>query len=65
MTAVGVVTMLAFAVNFGLSLPVALDLPTHDTYRVVPLHIVGFCVLLGIAAAWLVIAASKLIRHRA
>lgn len=60
----GLVAILALVVRF-VRLPFALDLDiyVHDTYRVVPLGIVGFWVLLAIAAAWLAIAAFKLIRR--
>jgi len=59
----GLVAILALVVRFVLRLPFALDIYVHDTYRVVPLGILGFWVLLAIAAAWLVIAAFKLIRR--
>ena len=59
----GLVAILALVVRFVLRLPFALDIYVHDTYRVVPLGIVGFWVLLAIATAWLVIAALKLIRR--
>ena len=59
---VGLVTILAFVVRFVLPLPFALLIHTHDnTYRVVPLRVLSFWVLLVIAAAWLVIAASRLL----
>ena len=60
--AAGMVATLAFVVRFVLRLPFGLDIYIHDTYRVVPLGIVGFWVLLAIAA-WLVIAAFKVIRR--
>ena len=59
----GLVTILAFVVRFVLPLPFALDIYVHDTYRVVPLRVLSFWVLLLISAALLVIAAFKLIRH--
>lgn len=59
----GLVTILAFVVRFVLPLPFALDIYAHDTYRVVPLRVVSFWVLLVISAAWLAIAAFKLIRR--
>jgi len=60
---VGLVALLAFVVRFVLRLPFGLDIHIHDTYRVVPLGIVGFWVLLAIAAAWLGVAAFKWIRR--
>lgn len=59
----GLVAILAFVVRCVLPLPFGLDIYIHDTYRVVPLGIVGFWVLLAIAAVWLVIAAFKVIRR--
>lgn len=59
----GFVTILAFLVRFVLPVTFGLDILVHDTYRVVPLRVVSFWVLLVIAAAWLVIAAFKLVRH--
>ena len=59
----GLVAILAFVVRFVFRDPSGLDIYAHDTYRVVPLGIVGFWVLLAIATAWLVIAALKLIRR--
>lgn len=59
----GLVAILAFVVGFVLPLPFGLDIHIHDTYRLVPLRIVGFWVLLAIAAVWLVIAAFKVIRR--
>jgi hypothetical protein len=59
----GLVAILAFLVRFVLPLPVALDIYIRDTYRVIPLRVVSFWMLLMIAAAWLVVAAFKVIRH--
>ena len=59
----GLLLILAFVVRFALRLPIALDIYLHGTYRVVPLRIVSFWVLLVVAAVWLVIAALKLVRH--
>jgi hypothetical protein len=59
----GLVTILAFVVRFVLPLPFAMDIYVHDSYRVVPLRVVSFRVLLVTSAAWLVIAAFKLIWH--
>ena len=60
---VGLIVILAFVVRFVLPLPVALDIYIHDEYRAIPLGIASFWALLFIAAAWVVIAAFKLIRH--
>ena len=38
----GLVAILAFVVRFELPFPFGLDIYIHDTYRVVPLGIVGF-----------------------
>lgn len=60
---VGVLVGLAFVIRFGASVPIALDIYIHDTYRVVPLRVVSFWALLGSAAVWLLIAISKVGRH--
>jgi hypothetical protein len=60
---VGLVAILAIVVRFVLRSPFGLDIHIHDTYRVVPLGIVGFWVLLAIAAVWLGVAAFKWIRR--
>ena len=59
----GLIAILAFLVRFVLPLPVALDIYIRDTYRVIPLRAVSFWMLLVIAAAWLVVAAFKVIRR--
>ena len=59
----GLVAILAFVVRFVLRLPFSLDIYVHDTYRVVPLGIVVFWVLLAIAAVWLGVAAFRWIRR--
>ena len=55
--------LIAILVRFVLPLPVALDIYIRDTYRVIPLRIVSFWMLLVIAVGWLVVAAFKVIRH--
>ena len=59
----GLLAILAFLVRFVLPLPVALDIYIRDMYRVIPLRVVSFWMLLAIAAAWLVVAAFKVIHH--
>jgi hypothetical protein len=49
---VAVLVALALAVRFWAFQPLALDLHIHDTYYVIPLRIVGFWLLMGIAEAW-------------
>jgi hypothetical protein len=54
---VAVLVALALAVRFGVFQPLALDIHVHDTYYVMPpLRIIGFWLLMGIAAVWFVIA---------
>lgn len=50
-------------VGFVLPLPFALNIYTDETYRVLPLRVFSFWVLLVIAAPWLMIAAFKVIRR--
>jgi hypothetical protein len=54
---VAVLVALALAVRFWVFRPLALDIHIHDTYYVMPpLRIIGFWLLMGIAAEWFVIA---------
>ena len=53
---VAVLVALALAVRFWVFQSLALDVPIYDTYYVMPpLRIIGFWLLMGIAAAWFVI----------
>jgi hypothetical protein len=62
---VGTLVALALIVRLGVFQSIGLDIHLHDTYRVIPLRAVGFWVLIGIAAAWSLIAAYKFRRHKA
>lgn len=55
----GVLVALALVVRFGPFQRFGLDIQVHDMYRVVPLRVVGFWVLIGIAAVWFLVAAYK------
>jgi hypothetical protein len=59
----GTLVALALIVRLWAFQSIGLDIYLHDTYRVIPLRVVGFWVLIGIAAAWFLIAAYKLRRH--
>ena len=59
----GTLVALALVVRLWVFQSIGLDIPLHDTYRVIPLRVVGFWVLIVIAAAWLLIAAYKFRRH--
>jgi hypothetical protein len=61
--AAGVVVALALIVRLGTFQRVGLDIYVHDTYRVIPLRVVGFWLLMGTAVAWLSVAAYKFRRH--
>jgi hypothetical protein len=60
---VGALVALALIVRLGAFERFGLDIYVHDTYRAVPLRVVGFWVLIGIAAAWFLVAAYKFGRH--
>jgi hypothetical protein len=47
---VGVLAVLALGVRFGVSQRFALDFCIHDTYRVISIRMIGFWLLIGIAA---------------
>jgi hypothetical protein len=60
---VGVLAILAFVIRFGVFLPLGMDISIHDTYFVIPLRVVGFWILFGTAAVWLLIAGYKFSRR--
>lgn len=55
----------ALALGFWVHTGVGFDIYVHDVYRVVPLNIIGFWLLMGIASVWFLIAAYAFIRSRA
>jgi hypothetical protein len=59
----GVLVVLALVVRFGALQRFGLDIYAHDTLRVIPLRIIGFWLLMGIAAVWFVVAAYKFGRN--
>ena len=59
----GTLVALALIVRLWAFQHIGLDIYLHDTYRVIPLRVVGFWVLIGIAAAWFLIAAYKFRGH--
>ena len=61
---VGALVGFALIVRFMLFQHLALDIYIHDTYYVIPLRVIVFRLLLGIAVMWFVIAAYKFGRHR-
>jgi len=42
---------------------IALDIEIHDAYRVVPLNVIGFWFLMGIASVWFLIVVWESIRR--
>jgi hypothetical protein len=60
---VGTLVALALIVRLWAFQSIGLDIHLHDTYRVIPLRVAGFWVLIGIAVAWFLIASSKFRRH--
>ena len=59
----GVLVALALVVRLGAFQRVGLGIYVHDTYRVIPLRVVGSWLLMGIAVVWFLIAAYKFGRH--
>ena len=59
----GVLVVLALVVRFWALQRFGLGIYVHDTLRVFSLRIIGFWLLMGIAALWFVVAAYKLGRH--
>ena len=61
---IGVLVAMAFVLRSWLKTSLALDIYIHDTYRVVPLRIIGFWCLMGTALIWLSrVAWASIRRH--
>jgi hypothetical protein len=60
---VGIVVALAVFLRFGLLKAISLDIYVHNTYRVLPLRVISFWVLMGMAMVWFVTIVDKLVRH--
>ena len=58
-TGAGVLVALALVVRFWAFQRVGLDIYVHDTYRVIPLRLVGFWLLMGTAETWLSVVVYK------
>jgi hypothetical protein len=59
----GVLLALGLVVRFAAFQRVGLDIYVHNTSRVIPIRVVGFWLLTGIAAVWFLFAAYKFGRH--
>ncbi len=59
----GTLAALAVIVRLCAFQGIGLDIRIHDTYWVIPLRVVAFWVLIGIAAAWLCVAAYNFRRR--
>jgi riboflavin transporter FmnP len=60
---VAVLVVLALVVRFWAFQHFTLDVHMHDTYYVITPRIIGFWLLMGMAAVWFVIAVYKFGRH--
>jgi hypothetical protein len=60
----GLFLVLALVVRLVPFSNMGVDIFIHDTYRVIPLRIVTFWPLIGIASVWFLIAVAKFSRHR-
>jgi hypothetical protein len=63
MVGIGVLVAMAFFLRSRLQTSEAFDIYIHDTYWVVPLRIIGFWCLMGIALVWLLVFAWASIRR--
>jgi hypothetical protein len=60
----GVLVAVAVTLRFWLHTSLALDISTHDAYRVVPFSVICFWFLIGAACLWfLVVARASIRRH--
>lgn len=62
---IGVLLVVALVLRFWVHSGVGFDIWVHDIYRVVPLNVIGFWLLMGIAFVWFLIAAYAFIRSHA
>jgi hypothetical protein len=61
---IGVLVAVALALRFLAALSLAFDISIHDVYRVVPLSVIGFWLLMGSAFVWIqVVAWASIRRH--
>jgi hypothetical protein len=60
---IGVLIAVAVALRFWLHTSLALDIPIHDTYLVIPLSVIGFWLLFGAACVWFVVVTWASIRR--
>jgi hypothetical protein len=61
---IGLLVLVALVVRFlGAYSRVGLDVYVHATYYVIPIRMIGFWLLIGIASAWFLIVAYKFARH--
>ena len=61
---IGGLVAAAVALRFWLHTHTGLDIEIHDAYRVVPLNVIGFWFLMGIASVWfLIVAWESICRH--
>jgi hypothetical protein len=59
----GTLVAVALVVRLWAFQSIGLGIYVHDNYRIIPLRVVGFWFLIGIAAAWFLVAAYKFRRH--
>ena len=61
----GIAALVAAALflKFGPLSGAGVDIHIHDRYRVIPISVIGFWLVAGIALAWLLLVAARKIRH--
>jgi hypothetical protein len=62
---ISVLLALALALKFWVHSGVGFGIYVHDALRVVPLNVIGFWLLMGIASVWFMVAAYAFIRSPA
>lgn len=60
---IGFLVVFAIALRLGILRVVNADIYVHDTYHVIPLRVVSFWLLIGIAVMWFLVVAFKFARH--
>jgi hypothetical protein len=56
---IGALVAVAFVCRLALFRHVGLDIYVHDTLHVVPIGLVFFCFMIGIASVWFLILAAR------
>jgi hypothetical protein len=60
---IAVLVAAALFLKFGPLGGVGVDIHIHDKYRVISISAIGFWLVVGIALAWLLLVAARIVQH--